>query len=194
MNRIAECVSEFKHFEHIWQNDRCIRNDNEIGESAWLKDQVPFQETHSFKRVINIFILCQQIIYWKQSITYIQQQLTDLITLDNWVSFDQRAFKQSLLNECGKWRYKYQQALLKLVTSRVLEAETLIKRSGNILTQSVPLKHLDSLLEIMSVMRDVHDQSGTINEEWFAPLGVDMEFLKANEVELDSELLKRVRF
>lgn len=76
----------------------------------------------------------------------------------------------------------------------MLSAEEFIDRSVQTLSKEVPLKQLESLLEVMSIMRKVHDRNECIDGDLFAPLCEDVEFLKINQVELDKHLLKRVTY
>lgn len=123
----------------------------------------------------------------------IEEQLDDRITIDKCVAFDQRAFKQSLVNECGKLRQKYQQLLLNLVSKRLFMAEEFIEQSEQILSKVVPLKQLESLLSVMSVIRDIHNRNATINQDSFGPLINDMEFFKDSQVEINDDVIKRVK-
>lgn len=129
---------------------------------------------------------------WEHTIAQVQQQLVDQFTIDKWIAFDQCSFKQTLLNECGKWRHKFQQLLVNRVAQQMQEIDAFIRKCELILSDIVHMKQLDCLLAVMSVIREVNERNRTIEQDLFAPLENDMEFLKVNQVEDDGALFKRV--
>lgn len=103
-----------------------------------------------------------------------------------------RELKQTLLNECCKWRHIFQQHLVHHLTASLEELQTFIENGQKILARNVEMNDFEVLLSIMSVINQIEQREHNVETVFFEPLKDEMILLKNYNVELDDSITIKV--
>lgn len=103
-----------------------------------------------------------------------------------------REIKQSLLNECCKWRHIFQQYMLAHLTQSLNELEMFIDNGWRTLTECIADDDFDRLLSVMSVIQQIEQRQHNVETGFFETLHEEVAMLRNYSVELDNTIIIKV--
>lgn len=133
-----------------------------------------------------------QIERWLNNYESIDSLCPEQHTFSTWLRLDLRSFKQILLNECCKWRHIFQQYMHDHLTDSLQELERFIDFSMATLSLPVSLADFRSLLDIMSVVKQIEQRQHNVENCFFEALREELLMLRNYNVELDTAVTVKV--